>query len=78
MRAILRKDLREQGLIPPTNRPNVERQIDWAKSYECFWPKSKFWGDEEFSVLLYINSKIEWVRVNSIDFDYFEEEGEDE
>lgn len=74
MKAILRKDLREEGLIHPTNRPNVDKKINWNKAYECFFPK--FCEDSEFSVVLWINSKIEWVRVASIDFDFIPCEGE--
>jgi len=74
MRAILREDLRKEGLIPASNRSLAARKVDWSKSYECWQPN--FCEDSELNMVLWINSKIEWIRVASIDFDFMPEEGD--
>jgi len=69
-KAILRKDLREQGETPPYDANGLYLfSAFWDLSYECWQPD--IYDDSEYNLILATPQGV--VRVKSIDFDFEEE-----
>ena len=69
-RARLRKDLHEEGCIPPYISESIFLRGDfWERSYECWQPE--IYDSYEYNLILATSQGI--VKVRSIDFEFEED-----